>query len=153
MRTSMALGHLMGTWWSARRRVRTVPMTAFAYLHVCNMTRSCVWHDSFMCVAWLIHVCHMTRARVWHDSFMSHNNQFSTILAHVVVHNFFYHMVDYAFVFACSVCEISKKNHQEGNAHLMIFFFSEYYAHGCEHLSTHSVYLMGWLGFLGSLEL
>ena len=106
MRTSMALGHLMGTWWSARRRVRTVPMTAFAYLHVCNMTRSCVWHDSFMRVAWLIHVCHMTRARVWHDSFMSHNNQFSTILAHVVVHKIFNHMVDYAYLCACSVCEI-----------------------------------------------
>jgi len=107
MRTSMALGHLMGTWWSARRRVRTVPMTALTYLHVCNMTRSCVWHHSFMCVAWLIHVCHMTRPRVWHDSFMSHHNQFSTILARVLVRNFITWLNTRMCVRAhASVCEI-----------------------------------------------
>jgi len=39
-------------------------------IHVCNMTHSCVWHDSFMCVTWLVHVCDMTRSCVWHDSFM-----------------------------------------------------------------------------------
>ena len=26
------------------------------------MTHSCVWHDSFMCVTWLIHVCDMTHS-------------------------------------------------------------------------------------------
>jgi len=34
------------------------------------MTHSCVWHDSFMCVTWLIHVCDMTHSCVWHDSSM-----------------------------------------------------------------------------------
>jgi len=30
-----------------------------------RMTHSCVWHDSFMCVTWLIHVCDMTYSCVW----------------------------------------------------------------------------------------
>jgi len=38
-------------------------------IHVCDMTHSCVWHDSFMCVTWLIHGCDMTHSHVWHDSF------------------------------------------------------------------------------------
>jgi len=49
-------------------------------LHMCDMTNSCVWHDSvicavhmwhasFMCVTWLIHMwCDMTHGYVWHDS-------------------------------------------------------------------------------------
>jgi len=28
------------------------------------------WHDSFMCVTWLIHMCDMTHSYVWHDSFI-----------------------------------------------------------------------------------
>jgi len=39
-------------------------------IYVCDMTHSCVWHDSFMCVTWLIHVCYMTHLCVWHDSLM-----------------------------------------------------------------------------------
>jgi len=43
-------------------------------VHMCDMTHSYVWHDSFMCVTWLIHVCNMTHScapydiqpRVWH---------------------------------------------------------------------------------------
>jgi len=34
------------------------------------MTRSYVWHDSFICVTWLVHMCDMTRSYVWHDSFI-----------------------------------------------------------------------------------
>ena len=51
-------------------------------MHVCDMTHLChayVWHDSFICVTWLIHaestiflllraVCDMTHSYVWHDS-------------------------------------------------------------------------------------
>jgi len=53
--------------------------------YVCDMTHSCVWHDSFICVTWLIHMCDMTNSYVcdmthscvwsvscsfvWHDSF------------------------------------------------------------------------------------
>jgi len=35
---------------------------------ICDMTHSCVWHDSFVCVTWLIRVCDMTHWYVWHDS-------------------------------------------------------------------------------------
>ena len=37
------------------------------------MTHSYVWHDSFICVTWLIHMCDMTHSYVWHDSFMTHS--------------------------------------------------------------------------------
>jgi len=41
---------------------------------VCDMTRWCVWHDSWpdslMCVTWLVDVCDMTRWCVCHDSLM-----------------------------------------------------------------------------------
>jgi len=36
----------------------------------CDMSHSCVWHDAFMCVTWLIHVFDMTHSYVWHDSFI-----------------------------------------------------------------------------------
>jgi len=39
-------------------------------IHVCDMTHSYVWHDSFICVTWLVHVCDMTRSYVWHHSFI-----------------------------------------------------------------------------------
>ena len=29
-----------------------------------------MWHDSFICVTWLIHMCDMTHSYVWHDSFI-----------------------------------------------------------------------------------
>ena len=35
-----------------------------------EMTRSCVWKDSFICVPWLIHMRDMTHSYVWHDSIM-----------------------------------------------------------------------------------
>jgi len=37
-------------------------------IHMCDMTHSYVWHDSFICVTWLIHMCDMTHSYVWHDS-------------------------------------------------------------------------------------
>ena len=30
----------------------------------------CEWHDSFICVTWLIHTCVMTHSYVWHESFI-----------------------------------------------------------------------------------
>jgi len=33
------------------------------------MTYSYVWHDSFICVTWLIHMCDRTHSYVWHDSY------------------------------------------------------------------------------------
>jgi len=39
-------------------------------IHMCDMTHSYVWHDSFICVTWLIHMCDMNHSFVWHDSFI-----------------------------------------------------------------------------------
>jgi len=43
------------------------------YRHVaillCAMTHLCVWHDSRMCVTWLIHTCDTSHSYAWHDSF------------------------------------------------------------------------------------
>jgi len=39
-------------------------------IHVCDMTHTYVWHDSFICVTWNIHMCDMTHSSVWHDSFV-----------------------------------------------------------------------------------
>jgi len=37
-------------------------------IHMCGMTHPYVWHDSSICVAWLIHMCGITHPYVWHDS-------------------------------------------------------------------------------------
>ena len=37
---------------------------------MCDMTHPYVWHDSFICVTWLIHMFDMTQLYVWHDSFI-----------------------------------------------------------------------------------
>ena len=37
-------------------------------IHVCDMTHSCVWHDSFICV-WVSHTSFRRRC-VWRDSFI-----------------------------------------------------------------------------------
>jgi len=43
----------------------SVPWSCVPWLiHVCDMTHSCVWHDSFICVTWLTHVCDMTHAYI-----------------------------------------------------------------------------------------
>ena len=34
-------------------------------IHMCDMTHSYVWHDSFICVTWLIHMCDMAISYVW----------------------------------------------------------------------------------------
>jgi len=39
-------------------------------IHMCDMTHSYVWHDSFICVTWLIHMCDMTHSYVWQASFI-----------------------------------------------------------------------------------
>ena len=36
---------------------------------MCDMTHSYVWHDSIICVTWLIHMCDMTHSYVWHGKF------------------------------------------------------------------------------------
>jgi len=36
-------------------------------VHTCDMTRSYMWHDSTIHVTWLVHVCNMTPSCVWND--------------------------------------------------------------------------------------
>ena len=44
------------------------------FIHMCVLI--CLWHDSFICVTWLIHMCDMTHSYViwlipmWYDSFI-----------------------------------------------------------------------------------
>ena len=45
-----------------------IPMCDMTH-SMCDMTHSYVWHDSFICVNWLIHICDMTHSYVWHESF------------------------------------------------------------------------------------
>ena len=44
------------------RTESTHHLSTAAVVYMCDMTHSCVWHDSFIRVTWLIHV--------WHDSFI-----------------------------------------------------------------------------------
>jgi len=37
-------------------------------IHICDMTHSYEWHDSFIRVTWLLHMCHVIRSYVWRDS-------------------------------------------------------------------------------------
>ena len=37
-------------------------------IHVSDTTHSYVWHDSVTCVTWLIHICDMTHSYVRHDA-------------------------------------------------------------------------------------
>jgi len=46
-----------------------------------------VWHDSFICVTWLIHMCDMTHSYVWHDSFIC-----VTWLMHMTHNSFMSHV-------------------------------------------------------------
>ena len=71
-------------------------------LHACDTTHSYVWHGSFICVTWridicvtwLIHLCDMTHSYVWHDSFIC-----VTWLRHAcdMTHLYVYH---YSFMYA-----------------------------------------------------
>jgi len=39
-------------------------------MHICAMIHSYVCHESFICVKWLVHMCDMTHLYVWHDWFI-----------------------------------------------------------------------------------
>ena len=69
---------------TSTRRCATWSFNCVIWLiHLCDMTHSYVWHDSFICVTcpihaggwficvtWRIHMCDMTHSYVWHDAFM-----------------------------------------------------------------------------------
>jgi len=58
-------------------------------LHLCDMTRSCVRHDSWICATWLIHTCDMTHSYVRDLTYctcdMSFNARTDTFMRFVVV--------------------------------------------------------------------
>jgi len=39
-------------------------------IHTCDMTHSYVWYNSFIFVTWHIHISDMTHSCAWHDSFI-----------------------------------------------------------------------------------
>ena len=63
-------------WASLRREGYWIPTKTcnsgrlHNHYQICDMTHSYVWHDSFICVTWLIHIWDMTYSYVWHDSFI-----------------------------------------------------------------------------------
>jgi len=60
--------------------MRHASFTHATLIHICDnwkffVFESCldcqnVWHDSFVCVTWLVHTCHKTYLHVSHDSFI-----------------------------------------------------------------------------------
>jgi len=47
-----------------------IQVTYFLYmLNSCDPFFVYVWRDSFICVTWLIHMCVVTHSYVWHNSF------------------------------------------------------------------------------------
>ena len=77
-------------------------------IHVCDMTHSCVWHDSFMCVTWLIHVWDMIHSCVWHDPFMC-----VTWLIHVcdMTHSCVWHDSFTCVTWLIHVCDLTRVSH------------------------------------------
>ena len=47
------------------------------YMH--DVTNSCVWDDSFICVTCLIHACDMPHSCVWHDSSIRGHESFTCV--------------------------------------------------------------------------
>jgi len=48
--------------------VFTLVSWLFILIHMCDMTPSYVWQDSFICVTWLMHTCAMSHSYACHDS-------------------------------------------------------------------------------------
>ena len=48
-------------WHDSSRAIR---------LPFCYMTRSYMWHDTFICVTWLMYMCDTTHSHAWHDAFI-----------------------------------------------------------------------------------
>jgi len=62
--------------WRIQGEARGLPSLL---VHMCDMTRSCVGHYTFICVTWLIHTCDMTRLHVWKGEARS----LSSLLVHM----------------------------------------------------------------------
>jgi len=80
-------------------------------------THSYVWHDSFICVPWLIHMCAMTHSHVWmphatYECLMPHMNEschtykwvMSQIWMNHVTHEYVMSYIYASFVYITCVC-------------------------------------------------
>ena len=64
------MSHVTHSKESCRRRTKLPRAPAAQLIHICDVTRSYVWRDSFICVTWLMHMCDATHSYVWRDSFI-----------------------------------------------------------------------------------
>jgi len=99
---------------------------------VCDMTRSCVWHDSFMCVTWLIHLCDMTRSCVWRDSltYMTWRIRFSDLTHSPAWHDIFAEWHDFLapvtwLIHAWDVTRVGSMPYLVASWHSMSLIYSD----------------------------
>jgi len=52
-------------------------------IHVCDMTHSCVWHDSLICVTWLIYICDMTKILESVIGVVHHTVTYDWVMSHI----------------------------------------------------------------------
>jgi len=86
-------------------------------IHMCDMTHSYVWHDSFICVTWLIHMCNMTDSYVRRDSFILSHDSFIRVVSHdshngvaleiwLFFWSSFWSDITHSYAFMCETCGI-----------------------------------------------
>jgi len=73
-------------------------------IHMCDMTHSCVWHDSLIWVTWLIHMCDMTHSYVWHDSFIGVTGRIHMC---DMTHSYLFHDSSMCVAWRLHMCDIT----------------------------------------------
>ena len=131
---------------------------------MCDMTHSYVWHDSFICVTWLIHMCDMTHSYVWHNSFICcdtlwYASAAALLMSHIITHATYectthisHYMYDlYAAVEACRTVRWAEWHIQTWvvvMSHIWmshVTFMNES-CHTCEWVMSHINVLLGsWM--------
>ena len=55
---------------AVEKRLGKMPSEQFLNCMIDALDTDGTWHDSFICVTWVIHMCDMTHSHSWHVSFM-----------------------------------------------------------------------------------
>jgi len=64
-------GRLIFVWNMTRSYMWHDSFICVSWLHLmCNKTHSYAWQDSFICMIWSMHMCDTTLLYVWHDPFI-----------------------------------------------------------------------------------